>query len=415
MKSLKELFGVLIKYLKTLESKIRNLNFNNLKEFIVKRKVILIFAALFLVMSGAYTVKYNASKEKLLNKLEVALKNNRPGKIYKKIKVDGDEVSKDEIEPLCKYYSENNQRVSELIKSLRNNDSSGYFTIINENGILFNKYYIEVKPVSVSINSEFEEIKISINNNEVLQNNIKFELIPGKYLINTELTTSYGVVKDEKEAYIIDNMDYKLDLPVINITLTSNFEDADVFINNENTNKKVSDIKDFGPIPLNKDISIYLQKELPWGIVKSEEVKIGNLPNININIDLVNDKLISDINKAMNSFYKSVFEALNKSDYTLITNSEDDTKNKIYNSIKQESLFLKNNYKLDDLKIEIKNSEFYFEDNIYKGKVVINLNYNISKKILPFIYKNVEETFLTNLEYENKNWIITDVQKFKLE
>ena len=32
-----------------------------------------------------------------------------------------------------------------------------------------------------------------------------------------------------------------------------------------------------------------------------------------------------------------------------------------------------------------------------------------------FIDKNVEEMFLTNIEYENGNWIINDVQKFNLE
>ena len=54
-------------------------------------------------------------------------------------------------------------------------------------------------------------------------------------------------------------------------------------------------------------------------------------------------------------------------------------------------------------------------DAIKDRNIVINLNYNISKKILPFIKQDVEEMFLTQMEFENNEWIIVDVQKFTLE
>ena len=177
----------------------------------------------------------------------------------------------------------------------------------------------------------------------------------------------------------------------------------------------MNDIKNYGPIPINKEINIHLEREFPWGTLESDKVAISTLPNINIDINMVNDNLINEVNIAANTFYSSVFNALNNSDYSLIENSRDDAKSKIYDSIKRESLFLKNNYELNDLKTEVKSSEFYYEDDTYKGNIVINLNYNISKKILPFIKQDVEETFLTQMEFENNEWIIVDVQKFTLE
>ena len=130
---------------------------------------------------------------------------------------------------------------------------------------------------------------------------------------------------------------------------------------------------------------------------------------------MVNEELINNVNEATNIFYSSVFDALNNSQSSLILNSHDDTKSKIYDSIKRESLFLKNNYDINDLKTELKSSEFYYENETYKGNVVVNLNYNIKKKLLPFIQSNVEEMFLTQIEYENNNWIVIDVQKFSIE
>ena len=67
------------------------------------------------------------------------------------------------------------------------------------------------------------------------------------------------------------------------------------------------------------------------------------------------------------------------------------------------------------MKTEIKSSEFFYENGVYKGNIVVNLNYHISKKLIPFIDKNVEEMFLTSMEYNDGNWEVIDVQKFNLE
>lgn len=416
MEKLKELVKFFKEYFKLLVNDINNLNFEDLKGFINRRKVLLLVSLLFIFgMIGFGIGNYNSSKNKVLKNLEIALKENEPGKIYKDIKLDGNKISKSEFEPLTEYYSENISQVDNIIKNLKSSGESGYFSLINNKILFFDNYYIEIKPVAVKINTNFDKTKVYINGNEIAATNIKRNLIPGKYVIKGELDTLYGVVEEEKEIFIMENLEYNLNMPAININLTSNFEDAKVFINDEDINKNVNDIKNYGPIPLNKEISIQLEREFPWGTIKSDKVAVGTLPNINIDINMVNDNLIEEVNLSANSFYSSVFNALNNSDYSLIENSRDDAKSKIYDSIKRESLFLKNNYELNDLNTEIKSSEFYYEDGSYKGNIVISLNYNISKKILPFIYNNVEETFLTHMEFENNKWIIVDVQKFTLE
>ena len=213
----------------------------------------------------------------------------------------------------------------------------------------------------------------------------------------------------------MQNEEYILNLKAININLSSNFDDADVVINDKKVNKKVKDIKNYGPIPINKGINIYLEREFPWGVLKSEKVNVGGLPNINIDINMVNDKLLTEIDSCTNIFYSSVFDALNLNDYSLIKNADEDAKNKIYDSVKRESLFLKNNYELTELNTEVRSSEFYYENKTYKANIVINLDYSVSKKLIPFIKDNVNEMFLTQMEYVDGKWEITNVQKFNLE
>ena len=394
---------------------ISDIKLSNLKEFLIKRKVILIVILTIFTVIGFSVGSYKSSENIILKNLEIALKENKPSKIYREVKFDGKRISKDDFEPLAEYYSENKYAVSSVIKDLKSNGKSGHFTLVNKKVLFFDNYHIEILPVAIKINTNFDNTDIYIKDKKIAGTNIKRDLIPGKYLVKGKLNTLYGVIEEEKELYILENMEYNFNMSASNISLTSNFEDADVFINDEEIHKSVKDVKNYGPIPLNKEISIQLQREFPWGLIKSDKVQISNLPNINIDINMVNEKLIEDVNNATNIFYSSVFNALNSSDSSLILNSKDDTKSKIYDSIIRESLFLKNNYELNDLKTELKSSEFYYENGIYKGNVVIKLNYSIKKKILPFWNKNVEEMFLTHIEYENNNWIINDVQKFSID
>lgn len=411
MNKLKEVLKYLREYFNLLKEDISGVKLSTLKEFLIKRKFLLIGVLLLFTLIGFSVGSYKSSKNIILKNLEIALKDNRPGKIYREVKFQNKRISKSDFEPLAEYYSENPSRVSNIIKDLKNNGESGYFTLVNKKILFFDNYHIEISPVAIKINTNFDNAEVYINDKEITDTN----LIPGKYLIKGKLDTLYGLVEAEKELYIVENMEYSLNMPALNINLTSNFEDADVFINDEKINKKVKDIKKYGPIPLNKQINIQLQKEFPWGVIKSDKVQVSSLPNINIDINMVNEKLINDVNKSTDIFYSSVFNALNSSDSSLILNSKEDTRSKIYDSIIRESLFLKNNYELNDLKTELKSSEFYYENGTYKGNVVINLNYNVKKKLLPFLKNNVEEMFLTHIEYEDNNWIINDVQKFSID
>ncbi|MFU7514236.1 TcaA 3rd/4th domain-containing protein [Clostridium sp. HCS.1] len=415
MNKLKEVLKYLREYFNLLKEDISGVKLSTLKEFLIKRKFLLIGVLLLFTLMGFSVGSYKSSKNIILKNLEIALKDNRPGKIYREVKFQNKRISKSDFEPLAEYYSENPSRVSNIIKDLKNNGESRYFTLVNKKILFFDNYHIEISPVAIKINTNFDNSEVYINDKEITDTNLITNLIPGKYLIKGKLNTLYGLVEAEKELYIVENMEYSLNMPALNINLTSNFEDADVFINDEKINKKVKDIKKYGPIPLNKQINIQLQKEFPWGVIKSDKVQVSSLPNINIDINMVNEKLINDVNKSTDIFYSSVFNALNSSDSSLILNSKEDTRSKIYDSIIRESLFLKNNYELNDLKTELKSSEFYYENGTYKGNVVINLNYNVKKKLLPFLKNNVEEMFLTHIEYEDNNWIINDVQKFSID
>lgn len=415
MNKFNNLLNYLREYLYYLREDIKELRFNNIKEFLVKRKIIflILLSSIFIITFKIYS--YESSKDIVLKNLEIALKENKPEKVYKKVKVNNKKISRSDFQPLSDYYLDYPAKIDDLINKLDIYGESSFFALKNEKRLFFDNYKVEINPIDIKINTNFNEAEIYVNNSKIESTNIKRSLIPGKYIIKAELNTSYGQVVEEQTVFAMQNEEYKLNLNAININLTSNFSDADVYINDINTNKTVKEIKNYGPIPIGKNIEIYLERKFPWGIIRSDKVKVDELPNINIDINMVNDTLTTDIAKFIKSFYDSVFNALNSNNYSLIENSSEETKNKIYDSIRKESLFLKNNYDITELNTEVKSSEYYYENNTYKANIVINLNYSISKKLMPFIKSNVDEMFLTQVQYVDEKWQVIDVQKFNLE
>ncbi|GAB6169428.1 zinc ribbon domain-containing protein [Clostridium carnis] len=415
MDKIKIFFSKIKEELIKFTNELKELRKSNFKSFFKRRKYIFLAVVIMFLGIGFYIGSSISSEDTLIKNLEVALKQGKSYKISGNVKMEGKKIKISELQPLIKYYKGDSSKVDNIIKDLRSNGNSKLFSIKEGKKFFEKSYYLELHPVSIKVETNFKEAKIYLEN-ELLQGaRVKTNLVPGVYSIRGELSTPYGDVKNEKEVYLMQNENVTLDLNAINISLSSKFQDADVFINEKNTGKKVKDIVNYGPIPKDKNINIFIEKEFPWGKIKGEEVLVTDIPNINLNINMVNDKLISDINNTTKNFYESVFEALNKRDYNLIGLTKEETKEKIYDGIERKSFLFKNNYELSELNTEIESSEFEFENNKYTAKIVTKINYSIYKKLLPFVKKPMEDMYLTTMEFFEGKWIIDDIQKFSLQ
>ncbi|MFL7795890.1 hypothetical protein OIM93_03100 [Clostridium chauvoei] len=401
--------------LSSLKSDLYNLKRENLKETLLKRKMCII-TILSMVIAIIFLFKSTITSEnKLLKDLESSLKDVSSYRISRKIKISEETPNKKELMPLIKYYNYDQSKIEEVIKSLREKGKSGVFTLKKNKVLIFNSYYLELTPVSIKLNTNFNDAKLYLDGNLLRDTKIKRGLVPGIYSIKAELETDYGKITKEEEVSLMQNEEVDLKLDAMNITLTSNFNDAKVYINDKDTGKFVKDIKDFGPFKTNSDTYIFLEREFPWGTIKSEKFKIKDLPNINIDINMINDELITNIEDTTKTFYRSVFTALNSRDKSLIRLTDEDTRNRIYEDIEQKTLLLKNNYEISELETNIQSSEFKYEDNTYKANIVVKVNYNVYKQFFSISKKKNENMFLTTMKYVGNEWLIESVQKFTLE
>ena len=379
----------------------------------IRIKVYIIILILALV-SIVFNITKPMSKKELINQLEMALLKGKENWVERNIKIDGAKAENDELKPLIHYYLLNNKDVEQVISNLKKNNNSGNLTIESEKSLLGENYYLNLSTISINITSDIKEAIIYINGREVNKEEL-VSLIPGTYEVAYKLKTDYGDVEETKEMDILSSGDVKIEVAAEYITLYSNFSDAKVYINEKDTKKTVSEIKKYGPIPNNKDITIYIAKDFPWGVIKSPEIKVQEDNILKIDINMANDELLATIENTLRVFYNSLFDALNNKDSSLIENVEENSREEVFNSIYEKPKVFANNYTISDLELKIANSEFKYENEKYVANILVDMDYSVAKKILPFIKEQKEERFLLSLIYNEEKWLVESSQRIELK
>lgn len=151
---------------------------------------------------------------------------------------------------------------------------------------LFTGYTLQAVPMKVSAISNLDNTEVNI-----LDETITLEeadeyvdvgtFYPGTYEVEATTKTDYGdfVVKDN---YTIDaeefselHIDY--DYAMFSIDIDYEFDDAILFIDGESTKKKISDIDEIGPIPLDNKVKIHAEwKDNKDKVVRSNTVKLDD-------------------------------------------------------------------------------------------------------------------------------------------
>ncbi|WP_195953367.1 TcaA 3rd/4th domain-containing protein [Clostridium saudiense] len=404
-------------YLECKISDIKNIKELGIIEVLNRTKVIIISLISFMMIFGFILFNaINISEEEMLEDLKKSLITENSFKIAKIIRVKDEKISESEFKPLFNYYSGNEDKIKKLINELRKNGEYGNFEIKSKQGLFYKRYYIALDTVEVEFTTNTKDIKVEFEDKKFnLQDVAQFDVIPGIYNLKYTYETQFGDICNDINISILEDKKVELKIDGNYATLYSNFDDAKVLINNENTGLLAKEIKNFGPIPKEKDIVIKLQREFPWGTIESDEENISNQEYIKLDISMVNDELINIVSKDINGFYESVFEGLNKRNKENIINCTDSVRDSVYNYINEKTLLFSNNYEIADMNVEIEKSDFKYEDSVYKASVVTKVNYNIYKKILPFFKTYNESSFILGLEYIDNNFRITEIQKVEIE
>lgn len=413
MKNFKEMiksnYNLFIEYVKYIKGK-------EFKSLFKERKLELsiISVVIFVILIFLFS-NFTLSKEKLLKKFELALINGNSNSLAKCVKLEDKDIASKELKPLIDGYDKNKLRINKIVNEIRRNGKSENFKLKIKKGFLYDKYYIDINTINVKFTTNISDVNVEFLNKRFnLINEAEFNIIPGEYSLSYKYKTKYGDISESKIINLMEDKIVEVNIDANYITLYSNYDDAKVFINNVDTGLISKEIKNYGPLPKDKDIKVFIQREFPWGIIKSEKISVGNNQYINLNIDMVNDRLNNMINETVDSFYSSVFNALNNKDKNLISGSIELVKEVVYNYMNEKAFLFSNSYEISDLAVEIEKSDFKYEEGIYKASLLTKVEYSVYKKIFPFAKNYNEASFIINLEYEDNKFIVNGIQKIEI-
>ena len=401
---LKNYFSDLIKDIKSIK---RETIFEIMKK---RGKLLTILALVILMFLGFGIGRINTSKEHLLSKLEVALKNESSNKLSSIAKFNNKKVSKKEVQPLINYYSKDNSRVDSLINKLKTVGETEDLKLVEENRVFGTSCYIDIKPYSLKIDSEF-----TIDDKNYINAGSKIDkLIPGVYTVKGILESGFGDIEASKEIVLMKDEEIDMEFDAVMLNISSAFYDAEVFANGQSTGILVKDAKNIGPFPTTGEVKLHIEKEFPWGRVKGEEVQVKDIPNLTLNLSMENETLKSEIDTVVDEFYRSVFLSLNEEDKSVIKGGTENAINKIYDVLEKKYFILKNKYNIKDIRIVEDKNQYRHEDGIYSATIVVSVDYTVSKSFLGLNKEESNKLFFTKMIYNGKEWKVEDIENFSL-
>jgi uncharacterized membrane protein YvbJ len=413
MNKLVNLKNIVLNYFLDLIKEVKK---SNVAKAVRNRPKLTIIILLGIFLVAGYSVgRINSNRDRIIGKLEVALKEGDANKLSKVVKVNGKKVDKDKLKPLIDYYKVDSSRGDSAIRGIKVGGETEAFKLESRSSLFGTDYYIELSTYKLDVKSNFNQGLFTVNEKDYINGDEELDgLIPGIYSVEGKLESDYGDIESSKELVLMENQEIHVDFPAIEVKIDSKYDDGEIFVNGENTNIKIKDGEEIGPFSTDGSVLVHIENDFPWGRIKGEDIPISNVPNLKLDINMENDEMKSELKETSDNFYNSVFNALNKEDKTSIKEATENTKDKIYDVLEKKYIFLKNKYVIKNIDIDNEKSQFDYKEGVYKANLVVKVNYSIEKNFLGLNKSEDSKMFFTKLIYDGEGWKIDDVENFSL-
>ena len=221
-------------------------------------------------------------------------------------------VNSSTIAPLLDYFKNNPSYYDEVIQNLNSDAlhpkdirtlkvaSSNTLTLTNvgKKFFFFPNYKINIKPSFVNITTTVKDVTFSINKVQIGKSDTDKSTkefgpyIPGTYSILADYKGKYVTLSKPYSVNLLTNITGITDLSVFEdmtyLNITSDYPDAKIFVNAKDTNVKVKDATNFGPV--NASSKIYATNIIDGKKLRSEDYSVASgMADLNISFqDAIN-------------------------------------------------------------------------------------------------------------------------------
>ncbi|OWT52595.1 zinc ribbon domain-containing protein [Bacillus sp. K2I17] len=346
------------------------------------------FAIIIILLFGAYKFgAYKFSKEKQINVMIEAFQKKDINAIDEFVKANDSslKIKTEDIKAYMRYLKENPSYNKQLLSYLqketvdqkltkdKNSFKDGEIVAEGKEWFLYPKYKFSMKSYYMSVSTTAKNAEIYVNDKketELSSDKTSKELgpyFPGTYVVKATAKTELTELETEKEVDLADEQSEKVNVDLSlegkYVSISSDENDATVFVNGKKRGKLSYGNYKLGPVSTDETVEVHLEKTTDFGVIKSESVKIGDQSTYYLKFPKeTSSSAVGDF--VRNHIYNNV-RAISLNDFSLIENNYDKS-GKSYKEDRDYIQYLhKKGITEDLLTMEIRNVE-HQSDTKYK-------------------------------------------------
>ncbi|MED2185263.1 TcaA NTF2-like domain-containing protein [Bacillus wiedmannii] len=304
------------------------------------------FAIIIILLFGAYKFgAYKFSKEKQINVMIEAFQKKDINAIDEFVKANDSslKIKTEDIKAYMRYLKENPSYNKQLLSYLqketvdqkltkdKNSFKDGEIVAEGKEWFLYPKYKFSMKSYYMSVSTTAKNAEIYVNDKketELSSDKTSKELgpyFPGTYVVKATAKTELTELETEKEVDLADEQSEKvsvdLSLEGKYVSISSDENDATVFVNGKKRGKLSYGNYKLGPVSTDETVEVHLEKTTDFGVIKSESIKIGDQSTYYLKFPKeTSSSAVGDF--VRNHIYNNV-RAISLNDFSLIENDYD--------------------------------------------------------------------------------------------
>ncbi|MEH7554304.1 zinc-ribbon domain-containing protein, partial [Priestia megaterium] len=158
---------------------------------------------------------------------------------------------------------------------------------------IFDHYTVQVNPVYAKVQSTEDATAVYIDGQKAgtVSSDSSKKIGPflsGTHTVKGEVQNDYGKVESEQEIEATNGEDVNVEFDWSDhaVYVSSDYDDATLFVNGKDTKTEIGDIDYLGPLPMDGSIKVYAKRKFDSGEKKTEEVSIKKgIEDIALNFD----------------------------------------------------------------------------------------------------------------------------------
>ncbi|MGH0565379.1 hypothetical protein COC97_16210 [Bacillus anthracis] len=321
---------------------------NEIKPAKSKKNLFLIIGFLIIaaVLFGAYKFgAYKFSKEKQVNVMIEAFQKKDINAIDEIVKADDPslKIKTEDIKAYMRYLKENPSYNKELLAYLQKQTidqkvtkdkasfKDGQIVEEGKEWFLYPKYKFSMKSYYMSVSTTAKNAEIYVNDKketELSSGKTSKELgpyFPGTYVVKATAKTELTELETEEVVDLADEQSGKVEVDLSlegkYVTISSDENDATVFVNGKKRGKLNYGSYNLGPVSTDETVEVHLEKTTDFGVMKSESIKIGDQSTYYLKFPKeTSSSAVGEF--VRNHIYDNV-RAISLNDFSLIENNYD--------------------------------------------------------------------------------------------